>query len=421
MRRIVRITSVATTTTTTAMKTLTEANTFKDVFYMLKQQTIDIIKSTVPVLEVHGLAITKTFYANLFKDNPSLLNIFNHTNQKKDRQQTALANTVYAAAVHIDNLEAIVPAVLQIAHKHRSLGILPEHYPIVGKYLLAAIKEVLGDAATDEILGAWGEAYGVIADIFISVEEDLYKAAEADGGWRMFKDFTIVKKVEESALITSLYLAPKDGAALPAYKAGQYISIRTAVPAEEFLMNRQYTVTGVEDNAYRISVKRESEVTPSGVVSNFLHAANVGAPIEVSVPAGLFTLTDDTTPVLFIAGGVGVTPLQSMLQTMEGRKASFIQCTRNAKVAAFTEAIEAKVAALGGTYKALYSETDGYITKDIIASIIEENADVYVCGPTPFMQDVVAQLVALHVAEDRIHYEFFGAAMAFSIKKPQQA
>ncbi|MER2106798.1 MAG: NO-inducible flavohemoprotein [Solibacillus sp.] len=386
---------------------------------MLKQQTIDIIKSTVPVLEVHGLAITKTFYSNLFKDNPSLLNIFNHTNQKKDRQQTALANTVYAAAVHIENLEAIVPAVMQIAHKHRSLGILPEHYPIVGTYLLAAIKEVLGDAATEEILGAWGEAYGVIADIFISVEEDLYKAAETDGGWRMFKDFTIVKKVEESELITSLYLAPKDGVALPAYKAGQYISIRTAVPGEEFLMNRQYTVTGLENNAYRISVKREADVTPNGIVSNFLHVAEVGAPIEVSVPAGLFTLTEAATPVLFIAGGVGVTPLQSMLNTMTARKASFIQCARNAEVAAFTETIEAKVAALGGTYKAVYSETDGYITKDIIASVLEQDADVYVCGPTPFMQEVVAQLVELGAAEDHIHYEFFGAAMAFSIKKPQ--
>ena len=182
---------------------------------MLKQQTIDIIKSTVPVLEVHGVEITKTFYANLFRDNPSLLNIFNHTNQVKGRQQTALANTVLAAAVHIDHLEAIVPAVVQIAHKHRSLGILPEHYEIVGIYLLKAIKEVLGDAATDEIIGAWAEAYGVIADVFISVEEDLYKQTENIGGWRLFKEFKIVRKEMESDLITSFYLAPVDGEKLP--------------------------------------------------------------------------------------------------------------------------------------------------------------------------------------------------------------
>ena len=384
---------------------------------MLQQQTIDIIKSTVPVLEVHGVEITKTFYSNLFKDNPALLNIFNHTNQKKARQQTALANTVYAAAVHIENLEPIVPAAMQIAHKHRSLGILPEHYPIVGQYLLAAIKEVLGDAATPEILEAWGQAYGVIADIFISVEEDLYKASESGDGWRMFKNFTIAKKEVESDLVTSFYLAPKDGAVLPAHTAGQYISLRVTVPGEEYLMNRQYTVTGEVDGAYRISVKRESDATPAGIVSNFLHEAEIGTEVEVSAPAGLFTLVEGNSPVLFIAGGVGVTPLQSMLQTMTGRPASFIQCARNANVAAFTETIQAKVAELDGTYKAVYSDTEGYITKEIIEEVLTEDALVYVCGPAPFMEAVIGMLVEIGVAAENIHYEFFGPAMALQIKK----
>ena len=146
---------------------------------MLSQQTINIVKSTVPVLEVHGVAITTTFYKNLFEAHPELLNIFNHANQAKGRQQTALANTVYAAAVHIDNLAAIIPVVKQIGQKHVSLGIKPEHYPIVGEHLLGAIKEVLGDAATDEIINAWAEAYGVIADAFISVEEEMYVATES--------------------------------------------------------------------------------------------------------------------------------------------------------------------------------------------------------------------------------------------------
>ena len=383
---------------------------------MLTKQTIDTIKATVPVLEVHGLAITKTFYANLFKDNPQLLNIFNHTNQKKDRQQTALANTVYAAAVHIENLEAIVPAVVQIANKHVSLGILPEHYPIVGKYLLAAIKEVLGDAATDEIIEAWGLAYGVIADIFISVEEDLYKAAENNGGWRLFKDFEIAKIVEESDAVKSFYLKPVDGAPLPAFTAGQYISIRAQVPNQEFLMNRQYTVTEGTEEYFRISVKREDDVNPNGVVSNFLHASQVGTKVQVSAPAGVFTLVQNDAPVVFISGGVGVTPLQAMLKTMENRKASFIQCARNEKVAAFKETIVEKVAALGGTYKAVYSDTEGYVTKEQIAALLEEGTEVYVCGPIAFMEAVISSLVELNVPADKIHYEFFGAAMALQIK-----
>lgn len=382
---------------------------------MLTKQTIDTIKATVPVLEVHGLAITKTFYKNLFTDNPQLLNIFNHTNQKKDRQQTALANTVYAAAVHIENLEAIVPAVVQIAHKHVSLGILPEHYPIVGKYLLGAIKEVLGDAATDEIIDAWAQAYGVIAEVFISVEEDLYKATENKGGWRLFKDFEIAKIEEESDIVKSFYLKAADGSKLPEFSAGQYISIRVQVPGQEYLMNRQYTVTEGTEDYFRISVKRENDATPNGVVSNYLHDSEVGTKVQLSAPAGVFTLADNNRPVLFIAGGVGVTPLQSMLQSIEGRKASFLQCARNRNVAAFTETIEEKVDALGGIYTAVFSETEGYVTKEQIASLLEEDAEVYVCGPIAFMEAVIANLVELNVPSENIHYEFFGAAMALQI------
>ena len=58
---------------------------------MLSEQTIRVIKSTVPVLEVHGVAITKRFYDRLFTAHPELLNLFNHANQKQGRQQTALS------------------------------------------------------------------------------------------------------------------------------------------------------------------------------------------------------------------------------------------------------------------------------------------------------------------------------------------
>ena len=380
---------------------------------MLKQQTIDIIKSTVPVLEVHGLAITKTFYKNLLTDNPTLNNIFNGTNQSKGRQQGALANTVLAAAMHIDNLEPIVPVVVKIAHKHRSLGVLPEHYDIVGTYLLAAIKEVLGDAATEEILGAWGEAYGMIANIFISVEEDLYKATEEAGGWKMFKTFTIARKEVESELITSIYLTAENGDSLPKATAGQYVTIRAAVPGQEYLMNRQYTITESTEKELRISVKNENGANPSGVVSAFLHEAPIGTTVDVSAPAGVFTLDQSDAPVLFIAGGVGVTPLQTMLKSMTTRKASFIQCANNEKVAAFTEQIQAKVAQLNGEYKAVYSDVEGHITEDIIASAYETGMQVYICGPTAFMETVLGQLASLEVPAELVHYEFFGPAIAF--------
>ncbi|KOS66924.1 dihydropteridine reductase [Lysinibacillus contaminans] len=384
---------------------------------MLKQETVQIIKATVPVLEVHGVAITKTFYKNMFQKHPELLNIFNHTNQEKGRQQTALANTVYAAAVHIENLGAILPAVRLIAHKHRSLGILPEHYPIVGENLLQAIKEVLGDAATDDIINAWAEAYGVIADIFIQVEEDLYQKSEENGGWRLFKPLKVVKKEVESELVTSIYFENEDGSPLPTYQPGQYISIRVKVPNEEYLMTRQYTLSYANaEEGYRISVKREDEQTPNGKVSNFIHdTLQVGDIVDVSVPAGLFVLEETSAPITFISGGIGVTPLNSMLQSLADdatNEVNFIQCARNEKVVAFSDEIQEKINALpNASYTALYSDEDKLITKELLAEKVADNADVYVCGPVGFMEAVIKNLHEIGVADEKIHYEFFGPAM----------
>ena len=141
---------------------------------MLDQKSIEIIKSTVPALKAHGLDITKRFYQIMFINNPEVKPFFNMDRQSSGEQPKALAMTVLAAAQNIDNLGSLLPAVEKIGTRHVELGILPEHYPIVGKNLLIAIKEVLGDAATDEIMEAWEKAYGVIADVFIQVEQGLY-------------------------------------------------------------------------------------------------------------------------------------------------------------------------------------------------------------------------------------------------------
>lgn len=141
---------------------------------MLSQKTIDIVKSTVPALKEHGLEITTTFYKTMFENNPEVKGMFNMDNQKSESQPKALAMTILAAAQNIDNLEVLLPAVKKIGQVHVNTNVKPEHYPIVGQNLLIAIKEVLGDAATDEVLNAWGEAYGVIAQVFIDVEKDIY-------------------------------------------------------------------------------------------------------------------------------------------------------------------------------------------------------------------------------------------------------
>ena len=141
---------------------------------MLNQNTIDIIKSTVPALKEHGVEITTTFYKRMFESNPEIKSMFDMGKQESGEQPKALAMAVLAAAQNIDNLEAILPAVKKIGKAHVNTNVKPEHYPIIGQNLLSAIKEVLGDAATDEVLNAWREAYEVIAKVFIQVEKDMY-------------------------------------------------------------------------------------------------------------------------------------------------------------------------------------------------------------------------------------------------------
>ena len=140
----------------------------------MNQETMQIIKSTVPVLREHGVAITTRFYQRMFENNAEVAPMFDMARQRNGEQPKALAMAVLGAAENIENLGAIMPLVKKIGARHVAAGVKPEHYPIIGANLLAAIKEVLGDAATDEIISAWEKTYGVLAEIFIEEERKLY-------------------------------------------------------------------------------------------------------------------------------------------------------------------------------------------------------------------------------------------------------
>lgn len=391
---------------------------------MLSQKAIDIVKSTAPILADRGVDITTVFYKNLFIAHPELLNFFNHANQKQGRQQTALANTVYAAALHIDNLGVLIPAVKQIAQKHRSLGIKAEHYPIVGKYLLLAIKEVLGDAATEEIIQAWADAYGIIADVFIQMENEMYKeAAEQENGFSEFKNFKIVDKVIESDIITSFYLQPEDNSAVPTFIPGQYITVRLTIPGETYLLNRQYSLSQAPNQeTYRISVKKETEMSPNGKASVYLHQdGQIGDIIEVSSPAGDFYIDlESTRPVALISGGVGITPMMSMLDTIAKtsptRPVTFLHGSRNKALHPFDNDVRELMSTMEDlTYLTLYSDDNQMLTKEILADKVLSNSDIYVCGPVPFMKAIIQSLYDLGFEEGHVHYEFFGPSVALEL------
>jgi len=400
---------------------------------MLDMPTKELIKATIPVLREHGVTLTRHFYARMFTHNPELKSIFNQGNQQNGSQQQALAMAVLAYAEHIENPGVLQPVLAMVANKHASLGIRAEHYPIVGKHLLASIREVLGDAASDELIAAWAAAYGQLADILIAQEQAIYQqAAIQEGGWTGWRSFRVQQKISESEEITSFYLVPADGGVVPDYCPGQYISVRVMVPALGLMQPRQYSLSAAPGNAYlRISVKKETGVTntPGGMVSTVLHDSIAeGALLDVAPPMGDYFLHQDRdTPVVLISAGVGVTPKLSMLEylakTQPARSVQFIHACRHGGVHAFRQRVRELQQQYPGMNSTVYYETPreqdvrdrdydrtGRIDLAAIAEYaIQPQADYYVCGPKPFMQAQIASLKALGVDAQRIHMEAFGS------------
>ncbi len=150
---------------------------------MLSEKTIEIVKEITPAVAANAETITRRFYERMFQGNPEVKAFFNQAHQHTGGQQKALAGAICAYFTHIDNPAVLMPAVELIAQKHCSLGIKAEHYPIVGKHLLDAIKDVMGEAATDEIIDAVAEAYGFLADLFIEREGAIYEEQQSHARW----------------------------------------------------------------------------------------------------------------------------------------------------------------------------------------------------------------------------------------------
>ena len=164
-----------------------------------------------------------------------------------------------------------------------------------------------------------------------------------------------------------------------------------------------------------------------GKVSNYLHkSVQIGDTLEVTAPAGEFILDKKDSPVVFLAGGVGITPLLSMVQTVSAeqpnRSVQFIQAVNDSSVQAFKNEL-ANIKLNDYKLSFVYSNpTDadeqnphfvkkGYVDRELLTNIVKPDADYYVCGPVPFMQAVIYALKELGVQEEKIHYEFFGPAM----------
>ncbi|WP_424136344.1 NO-inducible flavohemoprotein [Roseomonas chloroacetimidivorans] len=394
----------------------------------LSAQTISVVKATVPALEAHSLAITRRMYERMF-ENQAIQNLFNQSHHgETGSQPKALAVAVLAYAQNIDNLGVLTSAVERIAQKHVGLNILPEHYPHVAEALLGAIRDVLGEAATPEILAAWGEAYWFLADLLIGREKQIYdEHAAAPGGWSGWRDFIVMERTKESEIITSLTLVPADGGTVLRHQPGQYLTFWLEIPDRPPL-KRNYSVSSAPSDAYyRITVKRE----PQGIASNWLHdTVRPGARLRVAAPAGEFFLPGHPErPVVLLSGGVGQTPLMSMMQAAAQMRPEVPVHFVHGTLSGATHALGAEARALAAASAGRITVTTfhecprpedrkgqdydlaGRITLDWLrANTPIAEADYYLCGPREFLRAFTAGLVALGTPPARIHYEFFGPA-----------
>jgi len=391
---------------------------------MLDNQTIATVKSTLPLLTATGPKLTAHFYERMFSHNPELKDIFNMNNQRNGDQREALFAAICAYAANIDNLAALLPAVQRIAEKHASFNVQPAQYAVVGEHLLATLDEMFSPG--EEVLTAWGKAYGVLAQVFVQHEEGLYQqSAQQPGGWRGVRPFRITKKQQQSSVITSFTLEPEDGKPVADYLPGQYLALYIRHPSMENQEIRHYSLTDTPNgNSYRIAVKREDH----GIVSQYLHnLAQEGDIIDIAPPHGEFVLeVKPDTPVALISAGVGQTPMLGMLHSLLAQKhraaLQWLHAAENGQAHAFGAEVTSLShqlpqlqqhiwyrEPLAGDIAGQDYHSRGLMDLAAIPTLTSNpQQQYYLCGPLAFMQSVAKQLIAQGVPTEQLHYECFG-------------
>ena len=269
-----------------------------------------------------------------------------------------------------------------------------------------------------------------------SFEERLAKAETPVGGREGYRNFVVERRERESETVTSFYLVPEDGAALPAFLPGQFLTFELTIPGQPKPLLRTYSLSdSPKPEYYRVSIKREAapadrpDLKP-GLSSTYFHdQVDVGAKLRVGAPRGKFHLDPDgERPVVLLSAGVGLTPMISMMNAIvesgTGRSVWFIHGARNGRVHAMGAQVRRMVAANRNVSAHIcYSQPEaadiegrdydsrGHVDIALLKRVLPfDDYEFFLCGPTPFIRSLYCDLLALDVSEKRIHYEFFGPA-----------
>jgi ferredoxin-NADP reductase/MOSC domain-containing protein YiiM/ferredoxin len=244
--------------------------------------------------------------------------------------------------------------------------------------------------------------------------------------WRGFRRLTATAITQESESVISIRLDDPEGTALPAARPGQYLTVRVQPKEQERSLLRNYSLSGPPDAGYyRITVKREHD----GVASGYLHTRlAVGDQLDIAAPRGTFILDCTHAPVLLISAGIGATPVLAMLQALaeehSDREIWWLHSARNSREHSFAAEAKGLLDSMPNVHTHVYYSRPGpddregrdFVTMGRLnASLLGElepprDAEAYLCGPAPFMDEMGAALAASGVGASRIHTEPFGPA-----------
>ncbi|KUI02945.1 hemin transporter [Mycolicibacterium acapulense] len=389
----------------------------------LDPQHAEIVSVTLPLIGAHIDEITTEFYRRLFANHPDLLrNLFNRGNQAQGAQQRALAASIATFAAHLVDPQLPHPAELlsRIGHKHASLGITAEQYPIVHEHLFAAIVAVLGaDTVTDEVAAAWDRVYWIMAQTLIDIERALYAAAGvADGD--VYRRVRVVSRLDDPSGAVLLTVRPVGGG-FPEFLPGQYVSVGVTMP-DGARQLRQYSLVNAPGEDLTFAVRPVAAVgdQPAGEVSTWI-ASNVcvGDILDVTVPFGDLPAPTGDQPLVLISAGIGITPMVGILEYLAANAPAtpvqVLHADRSDVSHPLRERQHELMAQLkNGSLDVWYEDGltagragvhPGLLTLDGIE--LPAAAEIYLCGNNGFVQAVRTQLLARGVPATRVHSELF--------------
>lgn len=263
------------------------------------------------------------------------------------------------------------------------------------------------------------------------------------GAWPGWRELRVIRREYEDAAQSqcSFYLATMDGALLPTFEPGQFLTFALEVadasqPGGRRSIVRCYSLSDQPDpKHYRVTIKRvpapaERPGVAPGLSSGHFHdAVKEGAVLKVKAPAGHFHLDRRSTlPVVLIGGGIGITPMMSMLSwclaEQPERIVHLYYGLRNGKEHAFKHTLEQLAARQPRFHlNVVYSRPGpndaagrdyqhaGHVDLNLLRRTVPHGRhQFYVCGPAPMMESLVPALVQWGVAREDIHFEAFGPA-----------